>query len=265
MSFQPISSSRPFVPAAMGHRENCHRAATANAGDQVLAVAADKNTNWRNDRLRVGVFVLWILVAATAIVQTGCLGLASNLMHAAGMDMIPAEYEGLEDSSVAIVVLTPSARHADDPAGLELTRRVQRELNTGIKKIRMVRADRVADWRDTQGYDNEDYVQLGRDVEADKVVVISLDDLKLREGATLYRGSSDATIEVFDVATGTVAHTKMIDDYTYPTMAGQSTSETTEKRFRALYLSMLAAEIGRCYRPYDAHEKFALDSKIAGY
>lgn len=200
---------------------------------------------------------------AMAILPAGCLGLASNLIHATGLDMIPAEYKGLEDSSVALVVLTPSARHTSDPASIELTRRLRDELIRGVDDISLVRGDMIENWWDTNGYDSEDFAALGKDVKADKVVVVSLENLKLKDGATLYRGSGDATIEVIDVTTGNVVHSKLIEDYRFPQMAGQHTSETTEKRFRALYLKMLAAEIGRAFRPFDKHERFALDGTIA--
>lgn len=202
-------------------------------------------------------------IIAAALLPAGCLGLASNLMHAAGLDLIPAEYEGFEESAVALVVLTPSARHTSDPASIELNRRLREELTKGIDEIALVREDRIENWWDTHGYDSEDFAQLGKDVGADKVLIVSLDNLKLKDGATLYRGSSDTTIEVVDVATGHVVHTKRIEDYRFPQMAGQHTSETTEKRFRGLYLKMLAAEIGRAFRPFDKNERFALDGTIA--
>ena len=207
--------------------------------------------------------VLLSLVSLAALVQTGCLGLASNLMHAAGMDMIPAEYEGLEESAVAVVVLTPSAMHHDDPAAIELTKHLRHELSAGVKKVQLIREDRIAQWWDTNGYESDDFADLGRTVDADRVLVVDLQNLRLKDGATLYRGTADVTMEVIDVESGHAVHTKSIDEFRFPKMAGQHTSETSEKRFRALYLRMLAAEIGRSFRPFDAHERFALDGMIA--
>ena len=47
------------------------------------------------------------LFAGVMTFQLGC-GLASNLMHGLGIDMIPAEYEGFKESTVAEVTLTDS-------------------------------------------------------------------------------------------------------------------------------------------------------------
>ena len=51
------------------------------------------------------------LVSGAALLQSGCLGLASNLMHAVGMDMIPPEYEGFEEKTVAIITISDSFRY----------------------------------------------------------------------------------------------------------------------------------------------------------
>ena len=72
---------------------------------------------------------------------------------------------------------------------------------------------------------------------------------------TLYCGTSDVTLSVIDVATGEVDFTKSLEEYRYPTMAGQHTSETTESRFRKLYLQTLAEEIGRSFHPYDMSDR----------
>ncbi len=202
-------------------------------------------------------------VGAVAIVQTGCLGLTSNLMHAAGMDMIPAEYDGLEESTVAILTISEGTQYSNDAAARDLSRRVGEVLSKNVKKVKLVREDLIEQWRDTNGWDTLAYDAIGKGVKAEKVVAIELANLRLREGATLYQGRADVTIKVIEVATGTVVYTKSLDEYTYPTSTGQHTSETTETRFRKLYLTMLADEIGRAFHPYDVSDRIALDSRIA--
>ncbi|TWU49672.1 hypothetical protein [Rubripirellula reticaptiva] len=202
-------------------------------------------------------------VGAVSLVQTGCLGLASNLMHAVGMDMIPAEYEGFEGSTVAIITLTDSSQYSNDVAARDLSRRVGEVFMKKVKKCQLVREDLVEQWRDEHGMDSVDYQAIGKGVEAEKVLVIDMHDLRLRDGATLYRGRADVSLRVFDVETGNLVYSKSMDEYMYPTSTGQHTSETTETRFRKLYLSMLANEIGRSFHPYDLNERIAIDSKIA--
>ncbi|MGI9474276.1 MAG: hypothetical protein ACR2NZ_22230 [Rubripirellula sp.] len=203
------------------------------------------------------------LISGTALLPTGCLGLASNLMHAVGVDMIPPEYEGLEDMTVAIVTVSDSSQYANDVAAHDLSRKVSEILTNHIKDITLVRGDKIEHWRDINGWDSLDFNEIGEGVDAQKVIGIEMSNLRLRDGATLYRGRSDVSVSVIDVATGKVEYTKSFDEYTYPSVAGQYTSETTETKFRKLYLSMLAKEIGRSFHPYDLSDRIAADSKIA--
>ena len=203
------------------------------------------------------------LVSGAALLQSGCLGLASNLMHAVGMDMIPPEYVGLEDKAVAVITISDSSSYARDQKSEELNAYLGKILNQHIKDIKLVRNDKISHWRDTNGWDSLDFAEIGAGVEADKVLGIELTNFTLRDGPTLYCGCADVTITVIDVATGEVEYSKSLDEYTYPTMAGQHTSETTESRFRKLYLNTLAEEIGRSFHPYDLSDRIAADSRIA--
>lgn len=205
-----------------------------------------------------------VVVATIAVAQTGCLGVA-NLMHAVGMDMIPAEYEGLEDVTLAIVTITDSSQYSNDIAARDLSRRVGGVLTKEVKKVKLVREDLIEQWRDTNGWEAIDFQDIGKGVDAEKVLAIELSGLQLRDGATLYRGRANVTLRVIDVASGNTVYTRTIDDYTFPTSTGQHTSETTESRFRKLYLSMLATEIGRSFHPYDMHDRVAIDSEIASH
>lgn len=203
------------------------------------------------------------LLAGIALLPAGC-GVMSNLIHASGADMVPAKYEGLEDSTVAIVTVTDSSQYSDDIVARELNSRLAEILTQKVDDVRLVRADKIRQWRDVNGWDAIDFQAIGEGVKADKVVGIEVSGMKLREGPTLFRGTSDVVIKVIDVDTGTVDFVDQLDEYIYPTMAGQSATETSESRFRKLYLSMLAQEIGRSFHPYDSIDRIALDSFIAG-
>lgn len=213
----------------------------------------------RRNALRIGCIAA---LAAAALAQAGCLHMA-NLMHAAGLDMIPPEYDGLEDSTVAIVTVSDSSQYYNDVAARELNRSVSEILTREIKEIQLIRQDKVDQWRDVNGWDAIDFAEVGKGVEAQKVLGIELSNLRLQDGATLYRGRADVVINVIDVETGNIEYTRSLEEFTYPTVAGQYTSETTEPRFRKLYLGMLAQEIGRSFHPYDMTDRIAMDSAIA--
>lgn len=184
-------------------------------------------------------------------------------MHAVGADQIPPECAALKDSEVAIVVMTDQSQYSDDIAARLLTRKLGGVLSQEVKGLKLGREDAVQQWRDTHGWDNVDYLEIGKGIDTSKLLVIELTNLRLRDGATLYRGRADVHVTLFDVKTEKVLFEKEIDEYTYPVSAGQYTSETTEPKFRKLYLDMLARRIARCFHSYDFADTVALDGAIA--
>ena len=207
-------------------------------------------------------FLCVALLLGCTLTPVGCTGLAT-FMHAVGVDMIPAEYDGLEDTTVAVVTLTDSSQYSNDVAARELSRFVGEILTKEVDDIQLVREDKIEQWRDVNGWDSLDFDEIGKGVQAEKVLGIEMAQLKLRDGATLYRGRADVVINVIDAATGNVEYTRTLEEFTYPNIAGQYTSETTETKFRRLYLKMLAEEIGRSFHRYDLTDRIAADSQIA--
>ncbi|MEO1525389.1 MAG: hypothetical protein AAFX06_08125 [Planctomycetota bacterium] len=212
---------------------------------------------------RISTWIALTLAVGGLLTQTGCMGLVANLVHASGADKVPAAYDGLKGARVAIVTVTENGMFTDDESARILGRNVSQWLNENVKKIEIVREEKIADWRDVHGWDRIDFAEIGKGVGAEKVVGIDVTNLKLRDGATLYRGRADVELTVIDVATGETVHQHSLEEFTYPETAGKYTSETTEKRFRKLYLGILAKRIARQFFPYDYHEDFALDSIVA--
>ncbi|TWT76662.1 hypothetical protein CA13_71590 [Planctomycetes bacterium CA13] len=207
-----------------------------------------------------------LLFAAILVTQTGCLGLVANLVHAVGADKVPADYKDskeLEDSRLAIVTIADNSEYSDNISARLLSRYVGEILLRELDDVKLVREDEIADWRDSNGWNNVDFAEIGKGVKAEKVLGIELRNLRLRDGATLYRGRADASVTLIDAATGEVLYRRDLDEFTYPVSAGQYTSETNETRFRKLYLGMLAQQIGRSFHPYDFSETIAIDGAIA--
>lgn len=194
--------------------------------------------------------------------QAGCIGLVSHLLHSAGKDLVPAEYEGLEEQRVAVLTVIDSSKYTDDVAARMVSREVGELVATNVKKVELVREDEVEEWRNRHGWDKLDFLTIGRGVDADKVVAIELNDLKLRDGATLYRGQVNATTTVYDVKTGKREFRRHLDDYSYPVTGGQYTSETTEPKFRRVFLHRLSEVLARYFHPYDFHDSVALDAEL---
>ncbi len=203
------------------------------------------------------------LSAALLVAASGCMGVFANLYHAVGADKLPAQFEGLKESHVAVVTITDSSQYSDDAAARTLSRRVGEILLSEVKALTLVREDQIEQWRDTNGWDSVDFLSIGKGVKADKVVGIELTNMQLRDGATLFRGRADVMVTVTDTKTGSVLYKHEFDEFTYPISAGQYTTETSEARFQKLYLSMLAKQISRLFHPYDYSDTIANDAAIA--
>jgi len=203
-----------------------------------------------------------LLAAALLAFPTGCMGLAANLVNVIRGHTVKPVYSGLEGKRVAVVTLTDSSQYSDDASARLLSQRVVDILTTEGKNIKLVREDEVQQWRDRNGWDAVEFLDIGRGVKADKVVGIEMVNLRLRDGATLYRGRADVTVTVYDTESGTAEFRRHIEEFTYPTSAGMYTSETTENKFRKLFLGVLAGRIARHFHSYDHADTVAIDAAI---
>jgi hypothetical protein len=208
-------------------------------------------------RTPLGLSLLILLVVA----QAGCIGLA-NLIHAVKGDNLPAEFDGLKGQRVAVITITDSTQYSDDISARLLSQHVREVLNREVKDLKAVREEDIEQWRDTNGWDSIDYAALGKGVKADKVLAIELTDLRLRDGATLYRGRAGVTTIVYDVASGKREFRRHLEEFTYPVSVGQYASETTEARFRRVYLTVLAQRVARYFHPYNFRDSVAEDARI---
>ncbi len=202
------------------------------------------------------------LAASVLITQAGCLGFAANIMNVVRGHTVDAEFPGLEGKRVAVVTVTDSSQYSDDASARILSRRVSDILATEVKNIKMVREDEVQQWRDRNGWDAIEFIDIGRGVKADKVVGIEMTNLRLRDGATLYRGRAVVTVSVYDISNGALEFRRNLEEFTYPVSAGMYTSDTTESKFRNLFLGVLASRLARFFHGYDFSDTVALDAAI---
>ena len=89
---------------------------------------------------------------------------------------------------------------------------------------------------------------------------IDLEEFRLHEGSTLYRGRATAHVRVYDVATKKVLFDKRIDDFAFPANSAIPASDRTEADFRGMFLQMLSQKISRCFHAYESRDVFADDS-----
>ena len=106
-----------------------------------------------------------------------------------------AQYDGLQDHRVAVVCLSDSSMYAG-----QLSQSVERLLATHVPDIETVPQVDVYGWLDANDWNELDFAQLGKGVDAEFVVAIELDSFRLYDGMTMYKGRADVVVSVHDVA-----------------------------------------------------------------
>jgi hypothetical protein len=172
---------------------------------------------------------------------------------------VPAEFAGLKGSHVAIVCRPiVELEFSDAGSARELTNVVDQQLRQRIRGINVIGQHEVARWLDENSW--VDYPALGKAIDADYVVGIDLEQFRLFEGSTLYRGRAAVTVRVFEVKTGEVVFQKRIDKYEFPANGAIPTSDRSESEFRTMFLTMLGQRIARSFYAYESRDVFAEES-----
>jgi hypothetical protein len=207
---------------------------------------------------------LWLLLAAGLICLsgTGCIGLTAQLMYwVKGGPKVDAEFDGLKGKRVAVVCVDASSGFSPHSVGSLLERAVAMNLREKVDKIDLVPPDAVADWIDTNDWDQADYREIGKGVKADLVLAIDLTNVTLHEGLTLYKGRADVAVSVYDMTQeGKRVFHRELPEFAYPQNGARHSTELSESRFRQLFIAMLAQQISRYFHAYQFEDDFARDA-----
>ncbi|MFM8735112.1 MAG: hypothetical protein ACKOC8_07965 [Pirellulales bacterium] len=203
-----------------------------------------------------------VSLAALALSVMAFAGGCSTLLTAAYIlqpaDM-PAEFAGLKGKHVAVVCRPiVELEFTDAGSARELAGLVGGQLESKVRRARLISQQEVARWIDENSW--VDYPTLGKSLDADVVVGIDLEEFRMHEGSTLYRGRATALVRVFDVDEKKVLFEKRIDDFAFPANSAIPAADRSEAEFRGMFLQMLSQKIARCFHAYESREVFAEDS-----
>ncbi|MDA1050978.1 MAG: hypothetical protein O3C40_10925 [Planctomycetota bacterium] len=201
------------------------------------------------------------VVLGSLPLTTGCVGLLSTLRWVGGENLVPAEYDDLEGKRVAVICVSDQSSYGTGSESLLLAREVSSILQKNVKDIELVRADEVADWIDREGWDEIDYREIGRGVEAERVIAINLSSFSIREGASLYKGRADVDISVYDMGDGGhEVFRKSVPEFSFPATGPYPVGDLSELQFRRAFLKTLSQLVARHFYAYDVAEDFSRDS-----
>jgi hypothetical protein len=210
---------------------------------------------------RVQLAALLMIAAAAVTSSSGCASvLATGIYVLQGGNMVPPEFEGLEDQRVVVVCRPPSSneyRHAG--ASRAVAQRVSELLVDHVKKVDVVSPREVDEWLDQSDWG--DYKELGRAVRADKVVYIELNDFDLFKGSTLYQGRADVSVTIYDMKNnGKMAWDRHMGEILYPTNSGIPAQDKPEQQFEREFVHIVAQRVAEHFYKHDANSAFAIDA-----
>jgi hypothetical protein len=201
--------------------------------------------------------LVWTLAASLV---AGCQGALLTALYVFQGNDDPAECKVLREKKVAVVcrpVIELQYRNAR--ADQDLANHVAALLKTNVPKIKMIEQRKVSQWIDENSWN--EYVQVGKAVDADLVVGIDLERFDLYKGQTLFQGRANATIKVYDCQTGDVVFEKRLPQCVYPPNREVSALDKPEGEFRREFLQVLSDQIGRYFYDHERNTDIALDSK----
>lgn len=176
---------------------------------------------------------------------------------------IPAAYSGFAGKRVAVVVTTESSSFGPDSLADTMQQYLHLKLASNIKDIILVPPTEVKNWIDLNQTDGTNLVDLGRGVGADLVFGVDVDNYRIREGRTMYKGRADIEVSVVETATGEKTFAFGPDQFEYPEN-GRPAMNTTDRQFQAFYLSWLTERLARNFYKHDGITDYADDAAFGG-
>jgi len=222
-----------------------------SAKDGIMHCAIARRTNWT--------LFAFLLIPALLVPQLGCVKLTANLINAFRGYDVPPEFGKFKGKKVAVVCATDEGIGAD-ANGILMARNLRVLFEQKIKDVELVSQEAIDQWNADDSIESKGYAELGRGLKVDYVLVVEMQNLKLREGQTLYRGKSDLSVKVYEMESGgKEVYAKQLGTYTFP-KSGMPATEIDESRFRRNYLLMASKTVGRLFYGHDLGEDVGEDA-----
>ena len=199
-----------------------------------------------------------LLLVLFALVGVGCKSaLQSFTLIYEGYD-IPPEWDGLKTKKVAVVCKALTSQDFNNAgASRALADGICERLKAHIKEIHLIDQQKIAKVMDEKGIDG--YLEIGKELKAEKVVAIDIEAFSVLDGPTLFKGRATVCVRVYDMADKQVEWHKRPPQFIYPTFGSTPMQELPEAEFRNQFVDNLAEQIARYFYPHDRHDDYATD------
>lgn len=216
----------------------------------------------RYSRARLARKVGVALALSALLLNTGCVGALAQLLYVVKGQKNKAEFPGLQDKTVAVVCITDSTAYGPDSLSNTINKAVSLQLKQNVRKCTVISPAKVTEWIDHNGWNQSNFIEIGRGVGADMVVAIDMGSYTIKEGQTLYKGRTELTVTVYDISKGgQVAYVHGPTEHVFP-KNGRPAIQSSERQFEAVYLAKLTDYIARLFYDADALDKVAEDAAL---
>jgi hypothetical protein len=203
--------------------------------------------------------LFFVLVAPAVFYASGCAVLY-QLAYGEG-PRIDANYKELENKRVAVVCMMNDSMYGG--VGLTSTQiasTIEYLLRQNVPHIDVVDQDEVSDWLDMNDWDESDFLEIGRGVNADMLVAVDLDSFSLHESTTLFKGRAAVTTKVYDITRGGKEVFRTTDpEFTFPKSHPVHETATSARAFERVFIQVLSEDIAKNFYAYNLQEEFARD------
>jgi len=202
-----------------------------------------------------------LLITFGLLTSLGCAGAISQLIYVIKGHTVPAAYSGLENKKVAVVCISDASAYGPDPLTYTISNALSVKLAQGLEEESViVPVSIVEQWIDTNGWDGRDFQALGEGLGVDAVVAVDMKSYTIYEGSTMFKGKSDITATVYNIAKGgQVDFNYGPKIFEFPTH-GRPAIQTTEREFETMYLGQLVLDLAKQFTPHDHLDSFANDA-----
>jgi hypothetical protein len=202
------------------------------------------------------------ILAMVCLSSTGCLHtlLATGIYVWQGGNVVPAECDALEKERVVVICRPPASyEYRNAGAARALGARVSALLEQNVKGIEVVSPKEVDNWVDEQDWEN--FKDLGRSVKATRIVYIQLDHFDLYKGKTLYQGTADVAVEVYDMEDKErLVWDRRLGQVQFPRNSGIPASDKPVQIFERQFVDVLSTQIAEHFYKHNPNADYALDA-----
>jgi len=207
-----------------------------------------------------------LLILALGLVilpSAGCVGALAQAIYMFKGLTVKAEYPHLKGKRVAVVCVSDSSSFGLDTSSEMLARYIEATLRKNVKKIDLIRQEEVMNWIDNNNWDQIDFTEIGRGVDAELVVAVELSSYGLTNGSTLFQGRADVTTSVYDLTNGgRLDWRNPMPSYKWPKEGGRPVTDTDRARFEQKFIYQISQHVANNFYDHEVVNDISNDASM---